>query len=83
MSKPLTSRSDDSWIVQGPGVASGRLNERITTDSEITQVRQVAPDVIVLAMSSERAERLKKEFGDQLVIEPDVDLKLGAGPVGE
>ena len=80
MSKPPTTRSNNRWIVQGDGVASGRLAEHLKTDSEITQVKRVARDVVVLAMPSEHAERLKKEFGDQLVIEPDVDLKLDAGP---
>lgn len=76
------TRSANGWVVQGDGVASGRLAERLKTDPEITQLKQVARDVVVLAMTSERADRLKKEFGDQLVIEPDVDLKLDSGPAG-
>lgn len=82
MATPLTARSANGWVVQGDGVASGRLAERLRTDPEITQLKQVARDVVVLAMTAERAERLRKEFGDQLVIEPDVDLKLDAGPSG-
>jgi hypothetical protein len=36
----------------------------------------------VLAMSAERADQLKKEFGARLVVEPDADLKLNSGPPG-
>jgi hypothetical protein len=67
------------WIVQGDAVASGRLKDHIEADREITTLRQVAPDVIVLEMSAERAERLAREFGDELLIEPDADLHLGPG----
>jgi hypothetical protein len=80
MSDPQTTPRDERWIVQGQEVASGRLRDRIKTDSEITQVRQVAPDVVVLAMSAERAKKLKSEFGAQLVIERDADLKLDVAP---
>ena len=83
MSNTPTTRSQNRWIVQGEEVASGRLGERIKTDSEITQIRQVAHDVVVLAMSSERAEKLRNEFGRQLVIEPDADLTLNASRLGE
>ena len=68
MSDPQTTRSDDRWIVQGDDVASGQLRKRIKTDPEIKQIRQVARDVVVLAMSAERAEKLKNEFGAQLII---------------
>ena len=37
-------------------------------------------DVVVLMMSAERAEELKSEFGAQLIIERDVDLKLNVDP---
>jgi hypothetical protein len=75
----MPSTPQNRWIVQGKEVSSGRLVERIKTDSEITQVRQVAPDVVVLAMSPERAKQLKTEFGGELAIEPDADLSLNAG----
>jgi hypothetical protein len=64
------------WIVQGDEVASGRLRDHIKSDSEITQVRQVARDVVVLAMSPERAAKLKGEFGARLSVERDQDLHL-------
>jgi hypothetical protein len=70
------------WIVQGDEVASGRLMERLKGDSAVTPVRQIAKDVLVLAMSAERADQLKKEFGARLVVEPDADLKLNSGPRG-
>jgi len=75
---PAAGSSPERWIVQGKDVVSGRLGERIKTDSEITQVSQVAPDVVVLTMSPAQAEKLRSEFGERLVIEPDADLKLDA-----
>lgn len=72
----------DQWIVQGDDVASGRLMDLARTDKEITPVRQIAKDVLVLAMSAERANQLKKEFGTRLVVEPNADLKLNTGPNG-
>jgi len=70
------------WIVQGADVASGRLMEHVKTDGEITPVRQISKDVLVLAMSPERADKLKKDFGTRLVVERDADLKLSTGPTG-
>ena len=80
MADPQTGPRAERWIVQGDGVASGRLRDRIKSDSQITQVRQVARDIVVLAMSEERAQKLKSEFGAQLIIERDADLKLNLGP---
>lgn len=70
------------YIVQGADVASGRLMEHVKTDQEIRPVRQIAKDVLVLAMTPERADQLKKHFGSQLVVERDADLKLSTGPTG-
>lgn len=70
------------YIVQGADVASGRLMEHLKTDQEITPVRQIAKDVLVLSMTPERADQLKKHFGAQLVVERDADLKLNIGPKG-
>jgi hypothetical protein len=81
MAEPLKT-VPDQWIVQGDDVASGRLLDRVKADLEITLVRQVAKDIAVLAMTSERADRLKKEFGARLIIEPDASLKLTTGPLG-
>jgi hypothetical protein len=78
--QPTTARAH--WIVQGDEVASGRLMERVKQDAEITLVRQIAPDVCLLAMTPERADKLKKEAGPRLVVEPDADLKLSSGPGG-
>jgi hypothetical protein len=80
MAEPQTTPRAERWIVQGDDVVSGRLQERIKSDSEITQVRQVARDVVVLAMSVERANKLKREFGAQLNIERDADLTLNVDP---
>jgi hypothetical protein len=81
MAEPLKA-APDQWIVQGDDVASGRLLDRIKADLEITLVRQVAKDIVVFAMTSARADRLKKEFGARLIIEPDASLKLNTGPLG-
>ena len=75
-----TTPRQERWIVQGADVASGKLRDRIKSDSAITQVSQVARDVVVLAMSAERADQLKREFGAQLTIERDADLTLNVGP---
>jgi len=82
MADPQTTTTSrpERWIVQGDGVASGKLRDRIKSDSAITQLSQVARDVVVLAMSVERADQLKREFGAQLTIERDVDLTLNVGP---
>jgi hypothetical protein len=62
------------WIVQGTGVSSGRLAERIRWDPEITEGRRIASDVVVLLMSPQKARELRNEFAEQLVIELDADL---------
>jgi len=80
MADPQTTPQPERWIVQGDDVASGKLRDRIKSDSAITQLSQVARDVVVLAMSAERADQLKREFGAQLTIERDEDLHLNAGP---
>ncbi len=80
MADPQTAPRVERWIVQGNGVVSGRLRDRIKSDSGITEIRQVARDVIVLSMSVERADQLKREFGPELTIERDVDLKLNVDP---
>lgn len=76
MSGIPVARRPDRWIVQGKEVSSGQLANRIRADSEIKEVGRIAPDVVVLSMSAERAEQLRHEFGEQLVIEPDADLTL-------
>ena len=83
MADPQTTPRPERWIVQGDGVASGRLRDRIKSDSAITQVSQVARDVVVLAMSAEQADQLKREFGTELTIERDADLTLNVGPSGD
>ncbi|MDR2015453.1 MAG: hypothetical protein LBP99_07540 [Azoarcus sp.] len=69
----------DQWIVQGDDVASGQLMEIVKTDAEIRPVRQIAKDILVLGMSPERADRLRKEFGARLIVERDGGLNLNMG----
>jgi hypothetical protein len=83
MADPQTMPRQERWIVQGDDVASGKLRDRIKSDPAITQLRQVARDVVILAMSAERADQLKREFGAQLIIERDEDLQLNAGPTSD
>ena len=83
MADPQTTPRAERWIVQGDDVASGKLRDRIKSDSAITQVREIARDVVVLAMSVERAEKLRSEFGARLTIERDADLTLNVGPSDE
>jgi len=80
MANPQKTPRAERWIVQGDDVASGKLRDRIKSDSAITQIRQVASDVVVLAMSAERADQLKREFGAQFNIERDADLTLNVDP---
>jgi hypothetical protein len=83
MAEPQTTPRQERWIVQGDDVASGKLRDRIKSDSAITQLSQVARDVVVLAMSAERADQLKREFGAKLTVERDEDLHLNAGPTSD
>ena len=62
------------WIVQGGAVSSGLLEEHIASDSEIKQLRRIASDVLVLEMTSDRAQQLKTKFAD-LSVEPDEELE--------
>jgi len=61
------------WIVQGKAVTSGALAKHIEGDSEVLQLSRIAPDVVVLAMSEDRARRLGSELPG-LLIDPDADL---------
>ena len=70
---PLAKR-EERWLVQGDDVSSGRLMRRIEAEPGIVQVRQVARDVVVLTMPVNLVEKLRKEFGSGLLIEPDEDL---------
>jgi hypothetical protein len=63
------------WIVQGPAVSSGALAEHIATEADIQQLRQIAPDVVILAMTPSRAELLKAKFIG-LTMASDEDLTL-------
>jgi hypothetical protein len=65
------TQSDDKeeWLVQGVDVASGRMLQSIDGDPEVKQVAAIASDVAVLQMSSTRAEKLKAEFGNRLIVE--------------
>lgn len=78
MSHSFQTRQDQ-WIVQGDDVASGQLMEIVKTDAEIRPVRQIAKDILVLGMSPERADRLRKEFGARLIVERDGGLNLNMG----
>ena len=61
------------WMVQGPAVSSGALLKHLQADPDVSQVRRIAPDMLVLSMNVASAERLKAEFVD-LNVEPDADL---------
>lgn len=76
MSGTPVARRPVRWIVQGEEVSLGQLAKRISADPEISEVGRIAPDVVVLSMSGERAEQLRDEFGERLVIERDADLSL-------
>ena len=71
-------------LVQGEAVTSGRLENFIKSnpDIHIPPDGKVAADVVVLMMSPERAELLKTEFGDELIVEPNADVHFGIGRGG-
>ena len=62
------------FIVQGEPVKSGRLAEHLKLQTDVTQIAQVAPDVVILSMTSTQAERLKSAF-KTIIVEQDSALK--------
>jgi hypothetical protein len=58
------------WIVQGTVVSSGVLSKHIASQTDIEELSHIAPDIVVIAATDSRAERLKKEFSG-LVVTPD------------
>ncbi|MEH3148553.1 MAG: hypothetical protein PGN34_25260 [Methylobacterium frigidaeris] len=68
-------RSDDMrWIVQGQAVVDGLVDALVAADRELRDLRQLAPDMVVLSMTEPRAEKLKDELGAAAIIEPDREL---------
>jgi hypothetical protein len=62
-------------MVQGPDVASGTLLTHVEADPGIRIVKRISPDTVVLAMSAERAQRLRADFTREIVeVDADVDL---------
>ena len=61
------------WIVKGPAVSSGTLADHIKADPDVVQLKQIAPDIVVLEMPASRAKRLTAELAE-VVVEPDQDL---------
>ena len=62
------------WIVQGEAVLSGALARHIEADPDVQRVAQIAPDVVVLTMTADRAQRLGLEVRG-LIIEADTELE--------
>jgi len=68
------SNSPREFIVQGAPVRSGELADHLKRDSDVRQIAQVAPDVVILQMTEIQADRLKSAFA-MLVVEPNSALK--------
>ena len=68
------SNTSQQFIVQGDPVRSGQLNEHLRGEAGVTRIAQVAPDVVILAMTKTQADRLKSTFAT-LVVEPNSALK--------
>jgi hypothetical protein len=60
--------------------SQGGLEQLLRADPEIGLLNVVGPparpDLYVVEMSSDRAERLRQEFGGQVTVEPDAPLTL-------
>ena len=76
MSPTEDASASRQWLVQGDDVASGSLFNHIGGDPDVREIQRVAPDIVVLSMSSDQAARLRARFGSRLVIEPNRDLIL-------
>ena len=68
-------QSPERWLAQGGAVSSGRLAKRVASDPAVREVRRLAPDLVVLLATPERAAALQAEFPDSLVLERDAALK--------
>jgi hypothetical protein len=68
------SKSPQEFIVQGEPVKSGQLADHLKRQAGVKLIMQVAPDVVILSMTSAQADRLKSAF-TTLVVEPNSALK--------
>jgi len=68
------SNSPQQFIVQGEPVKSGQLADHLKREPGVKQIAQIAPDVVILSMTSTQANRLKSEF-TTIVVEPNSTLK--------
>ena len=64
----------------GQGVDMRSLAEALRTDPEIQSVTvrglPEKPTVLVVAMSPQRADRLREEHSGELIVEPDRKLRI-------
>ena len=51
----------------------GRLAEHLKREPSVKQIKQVASDVVILAMTPTQAERLKSTFAT-IIVEPNSTL---------
>jgi hypothetical protein len=66
--------SPQEFIVQGEPVKSGQLADHLKREPGVKRIAQVAPDVVILSMTSTQAHRLKSAFAT-LIVEPNSALK--------
>ncbi|WP_065751597.1 hypothetical protein [Bradyrhizobium paxllaeri] len=66
--------SPQEFIVQGEPVKSGQLADHLKREAGVKRVAQIAPDVVILSMTSTQANRLKSAF-TTIVVEPNSTLK--------
>ncbi|KRR26163.1 hypothetical protein CQ14_20975 [Bradyrhizobium lablabi] len=66
--------SPQEFIVQGEPVKSGQLADHLKREPGVKRVAQIAPDVVILSMTSTQANRLKSAF-TAIVVEPNSTLK--------
>ena len=65
----------EQFIIAGSSTLLNALAEVITADPELALVAvsgpAVAPERLVAVLPTERADWLRRAFGDQILIEPD------------
>ncbi len=73
MAKASDPTSPMQFIVRGEPVRTGRLAEHLKREPSVKQIKQVASDVVILAMTPAQAERLKSTFAT-IIVEPNSTL---------
>lgn len=67
----------ENWLVQGNAVASGALLGALAANHpDVRLLGRVASDILLVQMTTFRAEELKTQFATDLTVERDQSLDL-------